>query len=71
MFCTVSHDTDANQNHSGTPLFMHQPSYINSIKNIKRKEDRRKEGKGREWREGKKGRKEKGKQERGKGRMFV
>lgn len=63
MLCTVSHEADTNQNHSGTPLLTHHHSYINSFfkkeNKARRKDGRREKGrKGRERREGKEGRRE-------------
>lgn len=65
MFCTVSHEADTNQNHSGTPLLTHQHSYINrklerKMEGEKRGKGKRKEG-GERKKKGGKGRKEGGK----------
>lgn len=60
MFCTVSHEADTNQNHSGTPLLTHQHSYINSF--LKRKLERKMEGE-----KGGKGKRKEGGERRKKG----
>lgn len=63
MFCTVSHEADANQNHSGTPLLIYQPSInINSIKEKECKKDGRKERKGKN--KGERGREKERRKER-------